>query len=154
MTAIARVSKEGGLVVHVPFKIRLRGGRKQIVTPDGCCWSPQQPHYDNALIKALGRAFRWRRLLEAGAYASTRELAAKEKINESYVCRLLRLTLLAPDIVEAVLKGKQPPRLQLPHLLNAMPTDWNEQKSNLTSLATAKRLKQDSHLKADDVPKK
>jgi hypothetical protein len=72
---------------------------------------------DTTLVKALARAFRWRRMMEAGRYGTIDELAAAEKINSSYVSRLLRLTLLAPDIVEAILDGRQPEGMTLPAML-------------------------------------
>ena len=79
---------------------------------------------DTTLVKALARGFRWRRMLETGRYATTDELAAAEKINSSYVSRLLRLTLLSPDIVEAILDGRQPDDLTLPGLMEPFPVEW------------------------------
>ncbi|MCB1379087.1 MAG: hypothetical protein KDK89_12070, partial [Alphaproteobacteria bacterium] len=73
------------------------------------------------------RAHRWKRFLESGEYSSVAELAAAEKINESYICRVLRLTLLAPDIVKAILDGRQPPELQMNVLLKPFPVEWGEQ---------------------------
>lgn len=116
------------ITVRVPFKLSLRGGRKQVITPDGSDWRTDQPRIDNALVKALGRAFRWRRLLESGVYATTRELAAAEKVNESYACRLMRLTLLAPDIVDGILARKQPPQMRLDDILRLFPAEWAKQK--------------------------
>ena len=69
------------------------------------------------MIKAMARGFRWRRLLENGSYSTIKELAVAEKINASYLCRVLRLTLLAPEIVEAILDGRQPEGMTLPGLL-------------------------------------
>ena len=83
------------------------------------------------MVKAIARAFRWREMLENGTYATIAEIAAAEKINESYVGRVLRLTLLAPDIVEAVLNGRQPANLQLDRLLRRFPVGWKEQRSTL-----------------------
>jgi hypothetical protein len=82
---------------------------------------------DTTLVKALARAFRWRRMLEAGRYATINELAAAEKINSSYVSRLLRLTLLAPNIVEAILDGRQPAGMTLPGLMEPFPVEWGRQ---------------------------
>jgi hypothetical protein len=79
------------------------------------------------MIKAVARAFRWREILESGAHATIAEIAAAEKINESYVGRVLRLTLLAPGIVEAILGGQQPAGLQLEDLLMRFPEEWREQ---------------------------
>ena len=82
---------------------------------------------DSTLVKALARAFRWRRMLEAGRYGTIDEIAAAEKINDSYVSRLLRLTLLAPNIVEGILDGRQPGGLTLPGLMEPFPVEWERQ---------------------------
>jgi hypothetical protein len=79
------------------------------------------------MVKAINRAFRWRDMLESGEYATIREIAEAEKINESYVGRVLRLTLLAPEIVEAILGGRQPSGLQLDALMRRFPIGWREQ---------------------------
>lgn len=116
------------VTVRVPLKIRKRGGRKLVIAPDGAKrWSPPRPQVDSALIKALARAFRWRRLIDTGVYASVTEIAAAEKINQSYVCRILRLTLLAPAITEMILDGRQRAELDLDSLLKPLPTDWTGQ---------------------------
>ena len=82
---------------------------------------------DSTLVKALARAFRWRKLLEAGVYATIDEMAATARINASYVCRVLRLTLLAPEIVEAILDGRQQAEMTLEVLLNPFPAGLGEQ---------------------------
>lgn len=133
MKAEVRVSDDGRtLTVRVPISLRRRGGRKLVITPDGSTpWAPRRARMDSALVKALARAFRWRKLLETGVYATIDEIAAAEKINDSYVSRVLRLTLLAPDIVEAVLNGRQPTALQLEALLKGISLDWQMQKRTL-----------------------
>jgi hypothetical protein len=83
------------------------------------------------MIKALARAFRWRKLLETGAFATVQEIAAAEKLNASYVGRVLRLTLLAPDIIEAILDGRQPAGLTLASLMQPFAVGWEAQKSGL-----------------------
>jgi len=85
---------------------------------------------DTTLVKALARAFRWRRMMETGRYGTIDELAAAEKINSSYVSRLLRLTLLAPDIVEAILDGRQPEGMTLPGLMEPFSVEWGRQRSH------------------------
>ena len=115
------------LSVRVPFAIRKRGGRKRVLAPDGAEVAPDRPRIDSALVKAIARAHRWRNLLESGRYATIQELAAAEKINPSYVSRVLRLTLLAPDIVEAILKGTQGPEVTLARVLEPFPGEWREQ---------------------------
>ena len=108
MTAAAQM-----LTIPVPLAVRKpRGGRKLILTP-GSMAPRGASAADTTLVKALARAFRWRRMLETGRYGTIDELAAAEKINSSYVSRLLRLTLLAPDMVEAILDGRQPASMTL-----------------------------------------
>jgi hypothetical protein len=123
------------LTVWVPLAIRQRGGRKQVLTPGGDpCWAPARGQVDSTLVKALARAFRWRRMLEMGRYGTIAELAAAEKINSSYVSRVLRLTLLAPDIVETILDGRQPDLMTLPGLLEAPPPNGRNSVGRRTSL--------------------
>ena len=116
------------MVVRVPLTIRRRGERKLLVAPDGSK-GPARPHIDNALVKALARAHRWKRMLDSGEYTSLTELAEAEKINRSYLSRVLRLTLLAPEIVEAILDGRQPESLTLVALMEPLPRAWEKQKS-------------------------
>ena len=116
------------LTVRVPFAIKKRGGRKLVIAPDCASWTPPQIRIDNTIVKAIARAHRWKRVLESGEFASVAELAAAEKINQSYVCRVLRLTLLAPDIVEAILDGRQPVELQMDELLKPLSAEWNRQR--------------------------
>ncbi|WP_456119799.1 hypothetical protein [Thalassococcus profundi] len=92
------------VTLHVPFRIVKRGGRKEMQLPEG---ATQSRRTDNTLVKALARAFRWKRMLQSGEFATIAELAEREGIAPSYMTRVLRLTLLAPDIVEAILDGKQ-----------------------------------------------
>ena len=69
------------------------------------------------MVKALARAFRWRKVLDTGVHATLEDLARAKGVNASYVSRLLRLTLLAPEIVEAILDGRQPVKVQLDSVL-------------------------------------
>ena len=116
------------VTVHIPMRLQRRGGRKLIIAPkDAEAWAPPVPRPDSTLVRALVRAHRWRRLLESGTYATISDLAKAEKVNDSYVCRMLRLNLLAPGIVEAILDGRQPKGLQLKDLLRNLPTEWTEQ---------------------------
>lgn len=107
MSTAAEICADGAtLTVYLPMKIRRRGGRKVVMAPDGNTPVPARPRIDSTLVKTIARAYRWQRLLEEGTYASMRDLAAAEKISPAYVSRLLRLTLLRPAVVEAVLDGK------------------------------------------------
>jgi hypothetical protein len=121
------------VTVRVPISIRKRGGRKLVLAPDGTShtWALPSRRIDNAMVKAITRAFRWRGMLENGTYTTIAEIAVAEKINESYVGRVLRLTLLAPDIVEAILGGRQPAQLLLESLLRRFPVVWQGQRSEM-----------------------
>lgn len=112
------------VTLHVPFRVVKRGGRKAIALPDGAS-APRRP--DDALVKALARAFRWKQILESDEFATIAELAEREGIAPSYLTRVLRLTLLAPDIVEAILEGKQGPELTLARLMDGFPEEWDRQ---------------------------
>jgi hypothetical protein len=128
------VAADGRAVtVRIPISIRKRGGRKLVLAPDGTTdtWATPSRRLDNAMVKAIARAFRWRKMLETGTHATIAEIAAAEKINESYVGRVLRLTLLAPEIVEAILGGRQPAKLQLEDLLRRFPVSWREQRAEM-----------------------
>lgn len=114
------------LTVRVPLVIRKRGGRKLVKTP-GSTMNRGPSGANSTLVKALARAFRWRRMMETGRYGTIDELAAAEKINSSYVSRLLRLTLLAPDIVEAILDSRQPEGVTLPALMRPFHVEWIQQ---------------------------
>ncbi|MBI5121299.1 MAG: hypothetical protein HZA67_09860 [Rhodospirillales bacterium] len=117
------------LTVRIPMTIRRIGGRKQIIVPEGEGVAERRSAKpDEALLKALARAFKWKRMIEEGQVRSLNELAEAEKLNGSYVSRIFRLTLLAPDIVEAILEGRQPRTLQLADLLEDVPVDWGGQR--------------------------
>ncbi|SHF31460.1 hypothetical protein SAMN05444279_1279 [Ruegeria intermedia] len=113
------------ITLHVPFRVVKRGGRKEVQLPDG---APVQRRIDNTLIKALARAFRWKRMLESGEFNTINELAEREGIAPSYMTRVLRLTLLAPDIVEAILDGRQGPEVTLGRLLDGFAVEWEGQR--------------------------
>ena len=117
------------LTIRVPLTLRRHGGRKLVIVPEGD-GVPMRPRAtpDDTLLKALARAHRWKRMLESGQVRSLNELAEAEKINPSYLSRIFRLTLLAPDIVAAILDGRQPRTLQLADLMDDMPVEWDQQR--------------------------
>ena len=114
--------------VRVPLSIRRRPGRKTVVTPGRDAGDAIPTRANPALVKALARAFRYRRLLEDGRHASISEMAAAEKIERGYLGTLLRLTLLAPDIVEALLEGRHSQDVHLPRLLQPVLERWAKQR--------------------------
>jgi hypothetical protein len=132
MTSKPKLINDGrSVTVRVPISIKTRGGRKLILAPGGAALTAAPVHrrIDTAIVKAIARAFRWRELLESGQYSTVREIAAAEKINDSYVSRVLRLTLLAPDIVESILDGRQPHEITLPALMRRFSSLWQTQRA-------------------------
>jgi hypothetical protein len=125
----------GTVTVRVPLAIRKRGGRKVVVSPDGSVLPTAPRHVatnaDPSLLKALGRAFRWKRLLDDGTFASVSDIARVEKIDRGYAGSVLRLTLLAPYLVEAILEGRTGPAATLPRLIEPWPIIWQDQKATL-----------------------
>ena len=117
------------VTLRVPFRVVKRGGRKEMKLPDGAA---QPRRTDSALIKALARSFRWKRMLESGEFATIAELAEHEGIAPSYMTRVLRLTLLAPDILEAILDGKQGQEVTLARVLQPFPVEWKQQRACLS----------------------
>lgn len=121
------------VTVRVPLKIRRAPGRKMVVTPIPPAGADATipTRADPAVVKALARAFRYQRLLDEGKYASITEMAAAEKIERGYLGSLLRLTLLAPDLVELIFDGRAPDRIALPALLEPAPLVWAHQREHL-----------------------
>ncbi|MFN8984353.1 MAG: hypothetical protein ACK5X9_17785 [Alphaproteobacteria bacterium] len=118
------------VTVRVPLTIRRRPGRKTMVSLGfGAEGGRIATKADPALLKALARAFRYQKLLDEGRYASISEMAAGEKIERGYLGTLLRLTLLSPAMVEAILNGRQPEGVTLPALLEGVPVGWGEHKN-------------------------
>jgi hypothetical protein len=118
------------VTLHVPFRVVKRGGRKEMQMPDRV---RQERTPDITLVKALARAFRWKRMLKSGEFATIAELAQREGIAVSYLTRVLRLTLLAPDIVEAILDGTQGPEVTLARLREPFPVEWDEQPAGVAA---------------------
>jgi hypothetical protein len=118
------------LTIRIPMRLQRRGGRKLIMTPEGATMPTPKPRRDETLIKALLRAHRWRRQIESGHAKSVTDLAEQEGVTDPYVCRLLPLTCLAPDIVEAILDGRQRKGLRLAEVLGNGPLTWEEQQAS------------------------
>ncbi|MEI7833425.1 MAG: hypothetical protein WCJ56_09530 [bacterium] len=122
------------ITVYIPMALKVRAGRKEIILPDGLAPddSPaMKPATQESLVIALARAHRWKALLESGRFRSIDELAQVIKLDRSYVGRILRLTLLAPDIIQTILDGKEPSGLSLGKLTKTLPLDWVEQREVL-----------------------
>jgi len=119
------------ITVSVPLAIRRRGGRKLVLAPEGPPTEATRARVDGTLVKALARAHRWKRMLESGRFSTVAELAAAEKMNESYICRVLRLTLLAPDIIVSILEGRQATETELSSLMQPIEVEWREQRCRI-----------------------
>jgi hypothetical protein len=136
------MSAASSLTVRVPLTIRHRPGRKTVITPEPVTEvtpATASIYADPALVKALARAHRWKRLLENGQYASLGELAAAEKLDRGYLGRILQLTLLAPDLVKDILDGRQPAELSLPRLMAGLEPGWTEQRRLLADPAEVQK---------------
>jgi hypothetical protein len=118
------------VTVHIPFRIVKRGGRKEMHLPDG---ASSQRKMDNTLVKALARAFRWKRMLESGEFTTIAELAKREGIAAPYLARVFRLAFLAPDVVEAIFEGRQPEGVSLQAFRGQIPDEWARQREWLHS---------------------
>jgi len=118
------------LVVRISMRFQRRGGRKRIVAPDGSELAPtSKPQPDGTLVKALARAWRWQRMFDDGVYATVSDIGDSENISKSYVSRILRLGLLAPDIVDAILAGRTDEGMMLDQLERPLPASWEEQRA-------------------------
>ena len=129
----ARLSDDGKtIIIRIPYKFKRTGGRKQIIAPEGAesAFLPAAKQ-DDALVRAVVRWHRWQGMLDTGQVASVQELALKENVDPSYLARHLRLTFLAPDIVEGILFGTYPDGLTLADLMVALPGVWGEQRAML-----------------------
>jgi hypothetical protein len=142
------------LTIEVPLAFKKRGGRKQMIIPHGKA-VPSAPNRslsagaNESLIRALARAHRWKEMLESESYASITELAEDEKVNRSYLCRVLRLTLLAPHFVQAIVDAR-PVSLSLAQLLQPFTPEWNQQLSSLAD-RSAKLIEQQSPRKTPQL---
>ena len=129
----ATVERNGNdLVVRIPMKLKRRSGRKQIIVPDGLAYDEPTAPPQDAIVDALARAHHWQELIDEGRYTSITELAVALKLDRSYVGRILRLALLAPDIIEAILRGIEPSGLSLARLTKELPMLWVEQRKEFT----------------------
>jgi hypothetical protein len=125
------VADNGNLQIHIPMLIRRMRGRKMVFAPhtlDGDTPGFAVPVQD-AVIQALARAFSWAEILETGQIKTISELARNLEVDSSYVARILKLTTLAPDIIEAIINGEEPDGLSLARLIKSFPEEWSEQRA-------------------------
>lgn len=123
-------------VTHIPMSFRQRCGRTVIVLPDGSRGvARREATIDNTMVKVIARGMRWQRLLFDGTYDTIEDLAAGEKINASYVSRLLRLANLSPTVVQTIMDGKHPAWLTMKELMVPFPMDWRQQELHFLAQA-------------------
>ena len=126
MNGISLIEDVGGVTVRIPMQMKKRGGRKEIIVPDSLGQLvPQQPDYQEAFVIALARAHRWQKLLDSGRYSSINQMATALGTCDSYMRLFI---LLAPDIIEAIIDGKEPDGFSQNKLVGVIPADWNEQR--------------------------
>ena len=121
---------DGQRVTLVPLTIKRRQNRKLLIPPAPDA-ATVTGGFDVPMIKTLGKAFYWKRLIDDGTYPTTSDLARALKLEPGWAAEVLRMTMLAPDIVEAIFEGRQPRQLNL-HTLRGredlLPRDWGEQR--------------------------
>jgi hypothetical protein len=130
--AVTVQSDDQGISVNVPLMLKKRGGRREVILPQAFASdNPMHPSHQEALVVAIARAHRWQKLLDDGKFESISELARQVGLDVSFAARLMRLTLLAPDIVEAILMGEEPSGLSLTMLTKVRSVIWTEQRMEL-----------------------
>ncbi len=129
MNRIDDMTNDGLITVTVPVQVRRRGGRRRIIVPEQVPESSRT--YAESFALAIARAHHWKELIDSGKFASVSELATKIGLDFSYAARIYRLTYLAPDIIEAILDGREPDGLSMRVLCKPAPMDWNQQRERL-----------------------
>jgi hypothetical protein len=117
------------IVIRIPMAFKKCGGRKEIILPEGVDAAESlNPQPQRPLVVALAKAFKWQKMMESGQVGSIKELAKQNRVDPSLIARTLRLATLAPDIVEAILDGREPSGLSLRRLTGNLPLVWDEQR--------------------------
>ncbi len=130
MTRSPAIQLDGDtVVIRVPMRLESRRGRKEIIVPEGLGGRARSPTQE-PLLTALARAFYWQELVDSGRYQSVTELAEALGGDRSYVGRIMRLAQLAPDIVEAIVRGEEPSGLSIEKLLKGIPIVWANQRES------------------------
>lgn len=136
------VASDGGVVVNVPITLRQRSGRRVVAVGGSGCESSERTRTGATPLQlALARGHRWLRMLEAGQVSSLREIAQRDGADHSYVAKHLNLTLLAPDIVAAILDDALPDGVRLSALLINPPILWETQRTVLGRTPAPSRAK-------------
>ena len=121
MTKI-EILENGNVKLTIPMSFRHWNGRKRIIVPD------DSEKLVDPLVLNLARAFRWQELIDSGTYSNAIELARAVGKDTAYVARTVRLTLLAPEIIHAILHGTLKKSISMETLRKSWPETWEEQK--------------------------
>ena len=122
------INLDGTITVRIPIDIQRKSGRRFIMTPGGAELQYVTPKRSDPMIGAIVKAHLWKEEMESGKVKNLEAIGKREHITVSYISRIYRLTLLAPDIIEAILVGTQPKTLTLLDLLKPFPLPWTEQR--------------------------
>jgi hypothetical protein len=135
-------ASDGSIVLNVPITLRQRSGRRVVTLNGSRCESSERTRTGATPLQlALARGHRWLRMLEAGEVSSIREIAQSDGADHSYVAKHINLTLLAPDIVAAILEDALPDGVRLSALLTNSPVLWEDQRSALGTTPAPHRAK-------------
>lgn len=125
----ARLTEDSPIIIEIPVIFKMRGGRKFITTPDGRdLGASKKPKYESNLIRAIIRGHEFADKLQKEQDLTIMTLAQREMLDHAYVGKAIRTTQLAPDIIEAILNGRQPQAMTLSELMRPFPDNWNEQR--------------------------
>ncbi|MBN1341561.1 MAG: hypothetical protein JXQ73_02725 [Phycisphaerae bacterium] len=121
--------EDEAVVVRIPARFRRRNGRQMILLNSEEPIEPKREREANqTLVEAIAKAYRWQEQIESGEYVGAEDLAQDIGVDRTYVARMLRLTSLAPDIVEAIIRGDEPEGISLEKLRKGLPVGWKEQR--------------------------
>lgn len=125
----------GRSVTFIPLQIKQRHTRKLLVPPPGSETAVVTRSFDLPMIRTIGRAFYWQRLLDEGEFEDAADIAKRFKLDRGWVAEILRMARLAPDILAAIADGRQPRHLNLQAIRRGIPVDWGEQRRVLGFVA-------------------
>ena len=116
------ILENGNVKITIPMAFRSCAGRKRIVTTDS------EMIFTDPMITNIARAFRWQALIDSGKFSNVHELARGIGKDDGYVSRIIRLTLLSPEIIHAIIAGTLEKDIGIEQLKQAMPLMWDDQK--------------------------
>ncbi len=116
--------------VVIPLSIRKRNGRPKILPPDDHCAREGRTH-DPHVLRAVARAWKWRRQIESGAVSTIQDIAEAENVSDRFVGRMIRLAYLAPSVLEALVIARRPLAIPINNLMTVAELPWDGQPSRV-----------------------